>query len=124
MKQLTMSKMGEGEQGEDGSPKRTLHWNKETLKAGLKGIAATGAGMAAAVPAHYAARWMLNKMDVPKNLTARQVAQVSGALALAVPVMLGTNRLLNRRYVEDAYERSQEQPTAGLRLPEGPSGLR
>jgi hypothetical protein len=123
MKQLTMSKMGEGTPDESGT-KKTLRWNKETLKAGLKGIAVTGAGMAAAVPAHYATRWVLNELGVPKNLTANQVAQVGGALALAVPAMLGANRLLNRRYVEDAYERSQQQPTAGLRIPEGPAGLR
>lgn len=105
----------EMEEKERGKRKRP-HWNRQTLAAAAKGILAAGAGMAAAVPVSAGIRWGLNKLDWPKGAKTKTLVSAAGGLGTAIPVGYALMKQFGQEHIEDAYQRSQEQPTGALRV--------
>ena len=101
--------------------KKPFHLNKAVAIAGLKSIAAAGLGTAAGAATHMGLKKVLEHYGWPHMARTQHRVAAAGALGTAIPLMYTLGKRLNREYLEDAYERSQTEPTGSLRLGGAPA---
>lgn len=114
---MSLVKRGEELVEEQGSKeKKPFHLNKAVALAGLKSVAAAGLGTAAGAGVHMGLKEILRRHGWPQEASTQHRLAAAGALGTALPLAYTLGKRLNREYLEDAYERSQAEPTGVLRV--------